>query len=91
MLHKQALTISFVILCVKEQMLPVQQEWDTETKKDMETLFLLQLQSFISLGFHLEGESNYFMTSFLEDDELQLNYLKRQCHKDFAVLRQSCT
>ena len=40
-------------------------------------LLLLQLQSFISLGFHLVRESNnyYFMASFLEDDELLLNYL----------------
>ena len=66
MLHKQVLTISFVILCVKEQMLPVQQEWHTEIRKDKEMLFLLQLHSSLSLGFHLEGESNYFMTSFLE-------------------------
>ena len=37
--------------------------------------FSLQLQSFIIWGFHFKEESNYFMISFLEGDELLLNYL----------------
>lgn len=44
-------------------------------KKDKEMFFSLQLQSFIIWGFHFKGVSNYFVISFLEDNELLLHYL----------------